>query len=304
MTPPEQDTPTQADGTITAHSTSAYDLTRQARWEVEATRRAAARYHEAAAVVDPETLPSGKRLLRLVVPPLIKLIEVAQTEAQDELMNAGGTRSGWAWPIQLLEAEPLALITTIACFRAALDADRTGDRCDRGTTHLSRDLAFHIRHELEYRAWVAANKTPGEGQRDVLAAFKARYPTATTRVWTRFRRRLEAEHRLEPWPTAVALQVGAKLIALALEAAPDVFVKVTRYIGQGRRQHFLELTPKAQEMVDTLEARASVARPFRYPMLIKPNDWRYPTDASDRRLPDTDRLPADPCGEARPHGDA
>ena len=272
--------------------TAAYDLTRQARWEVEATRRAAARYHEAAAVADPETLLGGKRLLRQVVPPLVALIAEAQAEAADRLLDGGrGERAAWAWPIQLLEAEQLAMITTIAGFRAGLPVSKGNDRVELGLTHLARDIATHTRHELEYRTWVATHAAPGEGQRDVLAAFRARYPTATSRVWLRFRRRLEGEHRLDPWPTATCLQFGAKLIELLLKAAPEVFRQTNRYIGQGRRQNFLELTESAYELVNSLEARAAVARPFRYPMLIPPNPWRY-TDEGNRRLPDPDVKPA------------
>src|SRR5579859_174353 len=85
----------------------------EAKWEMEGTRRAAARYREAASVADPSTLPSGQWLLKQIVPPLIEEITKLQLQGADTIARQGRTSPKWAWPIQLLPAKQLAVITVV-----------------------------------------------------------------------------------------------------------------------------------------------------------------------------------------------
>ena len=69
----------------------AFDLTMQARWEVEASRLAERCHHEAAAAAGPASLPSGQRMLRKIILPLAAKIEAAQFEAMANIACAGGS---------------------------------------------------------------------------------------------------------------------------------------------------------------------------------------------------------------------
>jgi hypothetical protein len=64
-------------------------------------------------VADPATLPSGRRLLRQVIPPLTTLIDAAQREPIDALGNTSGRRAPCHMPIQLLDAQVMAMTTVV-----------------------------------------------------------------------------------------------------------------------------------------------------------------------------------------------
>lgn len=256
--------------------TDAYDLLMEARWEQEGVRRATERYREAAAKADPSTLPSGQKLLRAVVPPLIEKIIELQLRGGELARNAVGTK--WAIPIQLLSAETLAVITTVrALTNAQVPADTSAT-----VTGLALDIAVAVRDELDYRDWVDAqvadNKAAQEARNwdhvDLLAAFKRRYPSADRRSWRRFRRKLE-HVRAEPWDRPTQVQLGSALINALVEAAPDRFEVEARRVSDGRTQNYLRLSAETQATLRDVEARAEVTRPMLMPMLIPPLDWRY-----------------------------
>ena len=261
-------------------TTSAYDLTRQARWEVEGTRRAAERYREVAATADPSTLPSGRRLLREVVPLLTEAVKAAQAEAMDAI-GAGpkaGRLSGWQWPMQLLAPEKLAVITLTNALRA--EQQQGGMTSD--LTSLAVAIAGAIRDELEFERWmreqVSANKAAWEARdgdhRNVLGAFKARYPNVDRKVWARWRQRVKATRDTQ-WDKASAVQTGAKLVALLVEVAPARFYSAMRRLVGGRTQLYLKIDEETLAMMNDIEERAAVRRPALMPMLCPPLPWVY-----------------------------
>jgi hypothetical protein len=253
-----------------------FDLLAEARWEMEGTRRAAERYREAAAASDPGDLPSGQRLLREVIPKLEARITEMQLEAADRIASWGG-RPIWEWPIQLLSADILAVIT----LRCSLRAARGESANVAAVPYIAREIASSVRDELEYQTWIAAqaatNKAAKEAHtphRDVLAAMRARYPEVDRKVWRRWRRRVAAE-RSEKWDEAVSVSFGSALLKALCEAAPERFEIAAVRLDAGRKRNILRLSPETTQLMDDIEVRAEVARPMLMPMLIPPIPWRY-----------------------------
>jgi hypothetical protein len=252
---------------------SAYDLLAEARWEMEGTRRAAQRYREAAATADPSTLPSGQKLLREVVPPLIGGITGLQAQGSASI-SQGRSVVPWAWTIQMLEAPALAMIAVVNGLNAA--RDQAGPMS--AVTTVALEMAAAVRDEINYRAWVAdqvaGNEAAREAQdfehRDVLLAFRRRYPQADRKTWTRWRRKIEALER-ETWDKETSLQIGAALVHALVAAAPDRFEIATT----PKDLRYLRLSEETVAMMQDIEARAAVARPRLMPMLIEPLPWRY-----------------------------
>jgi DNA-directed RNA polymerase len=256
----------------------AFDLLAEARWEQEGTRRAARRYREAAAAADPSSLPSGQKLLREVVPPLIAKVTELQAQGAAIIASPGGTKAKWAWPIQLLDASTLAVITVIQGMNAARGQ---GDVVSQ-TSAVSKEIAAAARDELNYRTWVteqvAANKAAKEDQdwehRDLLKAFKSRYPQADRKTWRRWAKKLELM-QAEAWDEETSVQLGATLLHALVEAAPTRFEIAATPMDKGRSKSYLRLSAETLELMKDIEARAEVARPRLMPMLIPPIPWAY-----------------------------
>lgn len=251
--------------------TEAYDLTRQARWEVEGFRRAAAAYEQAAAVADPTTLPSGQRILREVVPPLTARILEAQMEAL-RLTSSHGKPPPWARPVQLLDADVLALITVCSALRGVLCES---DGVDVPVTALAYSVAASVQDEVNFRVWIKEHRERRKEDgslRDLEAAFKRAYPNPDQRAWRQWRRRMDIV-TATPWDNATRLHLGAALLQWLVEVSPR-FEKFERH-EQGKKRLCLRLTDETRQMMDDLEQRRSLVRPRLMPMLIPPRDWEY-----------------------------
>jgi len=253
--------------------TDAYDLLAEARWEQEGIRRAAQRYREAAAAADPSALPSGQKLLREVVPALRDRIKELQVEGQMTMVGRHG-QSRWAAPIQLLEADILAIITVISALHSV---GETGS-----TTVVAHSIAAAVRAEIDYRQWIeeqsVANKAAREAQDwehvDLVAAFKRRHPEADKRAWKSFSKKI-GHAKAARWDEETSVQLGNALIRALVDAAPDRFeVELATLVG-GRSQKCLRLSPETMELMNDIETRAAVARPMLMPMIIPPIPWRY-----------------------------
>lgn len=254
--------------------TDAFDLMAEAKWEMEGVRRAAERYREAAAAADPSTLPSGQKLLRDVIPQLREAIIQKQLEGARAIAR-GGNPPKWAWPIQLLDAEKLAVITIIRSLPVAEDPEGS-------LTALAKDICQSVRDELEYVRWVAEQKATNKAakedkdaeHRDVLAAFEREYPSPDRRVWATWRRKLKIEREAKG-PEDVQVVFGSLLIALLVEASDGRFAVTQRSLGAAKTQSQLRLDDRTRAMMQDIEARKMVARPMLMPMIIPPIPWKY-----------------------------
>lgn len=253
--------------------TDAYDLLAEARWEQEGIRRAAQRYREAAAAADPASLPSGQKLLREVVPALRDRIKALQIEGQRIMVGRHG-QSKWAAPIQLLDADVLAVITLVSALHSV---GETG-----GATVIALNIASAMRAEIDYRQWIEeqseANKAAKEAQDwehvDLVAAFKRRHPDADRRAWKSFSKRI-GHARAAAWDRETSVQVGNALIHALVEAAPKRFEIERVTLDGGRQPNCLRLSQETMELMNDVETRAAVARPMLMPMIIPPIPWRY-----------------------------
>jgi len=247
----------------------------EAKWEMEGVRRATERYREAALSTDPSSLPSGQWLLRAIVPGLIEEITQLQAQAEAGLATAGRP-SRWWWPIQLLPASHLAVMTVIC----GINAMRDPSGGPSAVTMVSRAIADAARDQLEYQRWVSeqadANKiakAQGWEHVDVLARMRRQYPRMDRRIWKRWRIKVAALR--EQWDQPTQVEFGGALLVALCKAAPDHFALALRR-ESGRDTSYLRVSPETTERMRDIETRAEVARPLLMPMIISPIPWCYP----------------------------
>jgi len=263
--------------------TSANDLARQASWELEGVRRAILRYREAAAAKNAAELPPGRALLRELVGPLTAAIVAAQEQAAARIRGEehGGRIPEWVWPIQMVPAETLAVITLCAAMRAPV-VSSCGTGRSGGLTTMAHQVCYAVRAQIELTRWedeqrrknIEAKKRKDGDHVDLLASLHRRYPDVSRAVWARWKRKVNAA-QCEPWPEARATHFGTFLLKLLADTAPHRFSICTRSLPGLRTELHLTLTPDTLELLNDRAARAEVARPMLMPMLIPPNPWRY-----------------------------
>jgi len=238
----------------------------QVRWEMSGFTRAQARFRDAMSAKEVGEMPASQALLRDVVPSLACAIRLRQAEAVDALGKPGRAPE-WAWPVQLVDAEQLAVLTVCVALRSVTDFGSNGVASPGQATALFRGIANAIRMQIEYERWTKA------AERDVLAAFHRRYPTVNRKVWQRWRRKVDAA-RAEAWPESVQMATGGLLVGLLVEVAPARFSIEMKRV-QGRTIRTIVLSQETQEMLNDVTARAEVARPVLLPMIVEPLPWRY-----------------------------
>lgn len=273
---------------------TADQIARQVRWEMLGVDRAIRATREAVAKAEANgrlhELPSGQKLLREVVPPLIKLLEVAQAEALLAIGNSGGGRPpGWLWPVSIVEPARLAVITVSTCLRAGGHMRAGFSSTGGALTHVALAIADAVKDQVDYETWTdaqaALNKDAKDYEKDVgvgpmghhnlLRAFQKQYPAADRRTWKRWETKIKAI-RTEKWDKAeLKVPLGMKLIDSLLAVAGDRFEMATVLVGNNLTQKTLSITEKCRHEMQDVHARMEVARPRLMPMLIPPIPWRY-----------------------------
>jgi DNA-directed RNA polymerase len=213
--------------------------------------------------------------LREVVPPLEARILMAQREAL-RLTTSKASRAPWAHPVQLLDADVLALITVCAALRGVLVES---DGIDTPITTLAYSVAASVQDEVNFREWIKDHreKRKEDGDlRDLEAAFKRAYPNPDRRAWRQWRRKMQLAVS-QSWDNHVRLHTGAALIQWLVEVAPDRFEKFERW-DDGKRKLCLRLSAETVEQMNDIEQRKALVRPRMMPMLIPPRDWEYDDD--------------------------
>ena len=261
--------------------TSAHDFERQADWETEGTRRAVARYREIEFGTDGKppadfaSLPPGKALMRDVVKPLIAAITARQVELAADLTNPGGRKSADAWPFQVICPEKTAVITLMTAVRGVGRVESGGNHPST-IINIAKCIAASIRDQLHYDQWCqserAANKVKPP-KVDRLKALKMTYPNLDRRCWTKWARKLELAE-LGEWDELASIVMGANLVYLLAQVAPDRFTITTAKAAQGV-QNVLTTTEEVRAIMADVRERAEVGRPALMPMLIPPLPWCY-----------------------------
>lgn len=252
--------------------TEAYDLDRQAAWEVAAIKRAVRRYQDAALDREPAELPPGRRVLLETVGPVSAELE---KRLDDALVTKPGPQQSWQAPLLLFEPDVAAFIAVSVALKAPVLAS---SRVGNPLATYGRRVCAVLRDQADHDQWIA--RTAKEAETDpaakrLLDRWRFRNPQKDRRSWTRFAGRIEGA-RSSKWSDDVRTDVGAALASTLAEAAPAWF-ELGR-VGGGPKRNWptcLLLTPMAVERMADVEARSEVARPVLLPMLIPPNPWRY-----------------------------
>lgn len=236
---------------------------RESEWEIESVQRGVERYRAAAAAVDPDRLPSGRRVLVATVQPVASAIEALQTDALT--LRRGGTPAPWSGALLSFTPEVLALVAvTVALRSAGLARSHVGAR----VTAYARTVCSILRDQLAHDAVRKAEPA-------LHARFTARNPGADRRSWLRFQRRL-GRARHEPWTDEEVQHVGAALLRCLVDACPTWFVLGRVSDGPAHRAPVcLLLTDRAIDQMRDIEARAELAAPRLMPMLCPPVPWSY-----------------------------
>ena len=261
--------------------TSVHDFDRQAKWEIEGTRRAAARYREIEFGVDGKppadftTLPPGKALIRGVVKPLVAAIKARQAELLLAAM-APGRAPADAWPLQVVCPEKAAVITLMSAVRGV--GGRKGDGTVKTASVLAvaTSIAASIRDQLQYDQWCQTEKdanTAAPPKVDRLKALQIAYPNLDRRSWAKWARKLDLA-ALGDWDEATAITMGSNLIQLLVTTVPDRFAIVSLKAAFGV-QYALTTTEEVRVVMADVRERAEVAWPAMMPMLIPPLPWAY-----------------------------
>lgn len=253
--------------------TEAFDLTRQAAWEVAATERAVARYREAVATRDPAELPPGRRVLAETVGPVADVLE----RRLDEVVRGGkGKPRPWQDALLLFDPDVVAFIAVATALRSSPLAQ---SRVGQTVLHFSKRVCAALRDQADHDRWLRETRKAAEEDpqaRALLGRWKRLHPQADRRAWTRFAGRLEGA-RSARWSEPARVEVGGMLAQALAEGAPRWF-EVAR-IGEDPREEWrpvcVALTDHAVERMADVEARAEVSRPLMLPMIIPPNPWRY-----------------------------
>lgn len=253
--------------------TDAFDMSRQAAWEVAATERAVARYREMVAKRDPADLPPGRRVLAETVGPVAAVLE----HRLDGVVQGGkGKPRPWQDALLLFEPEVVAFIAVATALRSAPLAQ---SRVGQTVVQFSKRVCSTLRDQADHDRWLRETRRAAEEDpraRALLNRWKRLHPQGDRRAWTRFASRLEGA-RSAKWSMAARAEVGGMLACALAEGAPRWF-EVAR-IGEDPREAWrplcIALTDHAVERMADVEARAEVSRPLMLPMIIPPNPWRY-----------------------------
>lgn len=261
------------------------DVERQIAWEAEGVRRGVEAYNLAAADRDPMLLAPGRALIRGVVGPLIERIDARKAELTASLGKAGRSPSD-AWPLLSIASDKAAVITLHAAVGGvtrALHRPACG-----AVTKLAITIAEGISDQIAHDVWVEKQKDENKEaakraklgpfvarHTDLLKAFELAHPNADRRAWAKWRAKLDLVDE-GGWveDVSVTVPLGAALIALLVEAAPDRFQVTSEPLSKGF-QYMLTTTKEVGEMMADVHQRAGLARPRRLPMLIPPTPWAY-----------------------------
>lgn len=139
---------------------------------------------------------------------------------------------------------------------------------------LSTRLAHLIRTSMELSDWVRQSR---EDYKAGKAPDVAKYMLAsvngdvTEKTWRRWKRKL---HHLgmEPWTKSEQVQVGAPLLLMAAEAAPDY---LERYINYSRgTTYYYRLTEYAVKALADAKEQSVLQQSIMRPMICPPIAWR------------------------------
>jgi DNA-directed RNA polymerase len=258
---------------ITGYSVRIQDIERQQRWEAEAVEEGVRRYRRAIAEADLPDTPAGVIAMREMMAGLVPAIQATQDEAIAGLTaKEKGRNPEWWWYLSFLSAEKLAVITVRMMLTTTFKIEKVPFLRESSLAH---QIGSAVMLELEMEKWKrdeAARAKEEAGHVDLFKIMKMRVPNATARDFRRWRRKIAGIERLN-WPLNIRVQVGLKLIALAIEHGGGWFER--RIIWRmGKTERAILKTDVASVAVQDINSRLEINRPLRVPMLCPPKPWR------------------------------
>lgn len=255
------------------------DIQRQIAWEIESVERGVQRYREAQSDGTVADSNPGQEMLSRIMRPLVIAIKAAQEEAIAGISAPKGRPSTWWWPILLLSAEKMAVITArvpLQCIGSGLYA--TG----MAATAAAVMIASQIKTEREFELWREAQgrrekeaKTRGDKAVNLYKLMLGRVKKVDARTASKWMRQSKQLDRIE-WTTEMKVHVGMKLLALLIEHSGGFF-DVGKYKKvTGRRLQTVKLivlTDEAKEFLYRRHAQNELTRPWLMPMLVPPVPW-------------------------------
>jgi DNA-directed RNA polymerase len=257
---------------LTGYPVRIQDIERQQRWEAEAVEEGVRRYRRAIAEADLPDTPAGVIAMREMFNGLVPAIRAAQDEAIAGLTaKEKGRNPEWWWYISFLSAEKLAVIAARTLLTTT-STDRT-PFIREGSVSIYIGSAVMLEMELErWKADEAEAAREDDKHVDLFKLMKMRQPNATARDFRRWRRKIAAIERLD-WPKNIRLQVGHRLVQLAVEHGGGWFERRVIF-RQGRSERTIVKSDAAHAAIQDINARLEINRPLRVPMLCPPKPWR------------------------------
>ncbi len=234
---------------------------RQLKLEAECVAKGVELYH--AAERELADLPPGRKLLREIIVPLVKLVEDAKDEAKAARSGGGlGAPIKWHKLILVDDAPAMAAITALAALRSVTQPPTTNDdEADKPNyfTRLVDEVAREIGDWIEQREQARTHgANPDELGHRAAAALENRIAVGT----------------VSEWPPGDRIVLGTKLLELLGQTGHFRFA-----LNEDRGEDYetprvIEIAPDIAEKLDVLSFRAEAAKPRLLPMLCRPLPWQ------------------------------
>ena len=186
------------------------------------------------------------------------LADAIQAEA-DKVASGRGMKGGIQWGHVFLYMDPEVLAVATICglldcvgvgqYRWQSAMTRVGSRVET-ETHFTvlKDLAPRLKAVMERKA--------------------KRWDRRTLR---RAMSRID-EDCAKPWPHKRKLNIGAKLVGMAVEHS-GLFTLATTWESNNRQVREVRLTPEALEIISKMNDHLEILSPVARPMVVPPNEW-------------------------------
>ena len=248
------------------HSAADYEAQahRERSWVAEGAERFMAR-QERTHTANATATVAGQRLIKRAHERFVARLE---THRVDTAGKAHAMKDRLLPILAILDADHVAAVTLMLVIRSAIAMGKAGEIKPRTMVAHAQRLGEALEHDIRLRAWA---KDP-EVERRAIERMK-RDMEASPRAW---RRRAEALRAIgaEAWSVEDHITTGVDLMALLVEAAPDVFEAPVVKYGCKTFRLFRLTDAASDDLAANLEIVAA-SRPRLGFMLVPPRPWRY-----------------------------
>ena len=248
------------------------DIERQIRFELRCIEEGAKKARAALMEQGLSDSIVGVKLMRQIIKPLIKQVELAQQEAADSTATPRrGRAANWWWPIMTIDKHKLAVIILNTVFNAKPREGTTAYPISRVALAISNAVYQQIDFDLWEKDQKQLKRETGE--RTDLDRYLSSTKNMDQKSWKRFREKLDRT-RAQKWEYDVGITFGVKCIDLLLQAKPEWFTVSTNPIRGGRYETQLTLSDECRDIMFDLLEQEELTSPRLMPMIVPPAPWR------------------------------